>query len=292
MPQGTSAARSTSSPTPRCRPTQVNTGQVFDQSYMQNAAIGSGNRDYQTVLNQAPESRRWTRPIPQGLRFDGRRERLFHRRPGHHRSGDRDLGTVTSTSTPFGEIQFQTGASRPSTAAPPAGSSTWSPSRAETSSPEPSTSATARTPSRRAATTSTLELDSHTSAVLAATLGGPILRDKLWFFAAYELINSELTPTGSPTTRSQQGAELPGQAHLADRPRAGGSTGKFSGDPAESTTQRRHYGAGGHGLPRAGHHAFVSAELSAVLSDSLMWNMTLGLYRFETATSIRSPAIW
>ena len=34
-------------------PTQVNIGQVFDQRYMQDSAIGSTNRDYLVVVNQA-----------------------------------------------------------------------------------------------------------------------------------------------------------------------------------------------------------------------------------------------
>ncbi|MBP2649144.1 MAG: TonB-dependent receptor, plug [Gemmatimonadetes bacterium] len=39
--------------TPVVDPTQVSTGQVFERSYMQDSAIGSTNRDYLTVVNQA-----------------------------------------------------------------------------------------------------------------------------------------------------------------------------------------------------------------------------------------------
>jgi hypothetical protein len=39
--------------TPVIDPTQVNTGQIFEQSYMQNSAIGSVNRNYLVVVNQA-----------------------------------------------------------------------------------------------------------------------------------------------------------------------------------------------------------------------------------------------
>ncbi len=39
--------------TPVVDPTQVNTEQIFDQGYLQNASIGSRNRDYTAVLVQA-----------------------------------------------------------------------------------------------------------------------------------------------------------------------------------------------------------------------------------------------
>ncbi len=40
---------------------------------------------------------------------------------------------------------------------------------------------------------------------LSATLGGPIAKDKLWFFASLETINSESTPFSAPATRDFEG---------------------------------------------------------------------------------------
>ncbi len=54
MPEGTfSGEINVIDETPVIDPTQVNTGQVFDSSYMQNSAIGSVNRNYLTVVNQS-----------------------------------------------------------------------------------------------------------------------------------------------------------------------------------------------------------------------------------------------
>ena len=53
MPKGTfSGEIEVIDETPVIDPTQVNTGQVFERTYMQNSAIGSVNRNYLTVVNQ------------------------------------------------------------------------------------------------------------------------------------------------------------------------------------------------------------------------------------------------
>ncbi len=45
----------------------------------------------------------------------------------------------------------------------------------------------------------------------SATLGGPIVRDKVWFFGAADLVDSKRTPTEAPTTRDFQGLNLMGK---------------------------------------------------------------------------------
>ena len=46
----------------------------------------------------------------------------------------------------------------------------------------------------------------------AATFGGPILRDKAWFFVSAEQVDSEATPTESPSTRNFEGTNLMAKA--------------------------------------------------------------------------------
>lgn len=66
----------------------------------------------------------------------------------------------------------------------------------------------------------------------AATLGGPVMEDKLWFFASYEDIDTERTPTGSVLTRKFEGqnyiGKLTWQANQSWQ-----VVGKYSSDPAE-----------------------------------------------------------
>ncbi len=45
------------------------------------------------------------------------------------------------------------------------------------------------------------DLQESSNLAIEATLGGPIIRDRLWFFASFYRGESNLTPEGSPTTR-------------------------------------------------------------------------------------------
>jgi hypothetical protein len=49
------------------------------------------------------------------------------------------------------------------------------------------------------------DLDASSSRIIGATLGGPIVRDLLWFFAAFENQRLESTPDGAPETRVENG---------------------------------------------------------------------------------------
>jgi len=66
----------------------------------------------------------------------------------------------------------------------------------------------------------------------AATLGGPIRQDRLWFFAAFASTDSQRTPTGSILTRHQKGtgslAKLSWQINPSWR-----AVGEYSADPLE-----------------------------------------------------------
>ncbi|MEJ2189406.1 MAG: TonB-dependent receptor [Acidobacteriota bacterium] len=118
----------------------------------------------------------------------------------------------------------------------------------------------------------------------SATLGGPILRDRMWFFAAYEWTSDSFTPNGSPTTQDDTAqnylAKITWQIDPSWR-----LTAKYSGAP----TNTDNFAASQFRAPEATAHgsstnSVLSAELSSVLSDSLLWNTTLGLHRYDTAT--------
>jgi hypothetical protein len=116
---------------------------------------------------------------------------------------------------------------------------------------------------------------------LGASLGGPILRDTLWFFAAYQLTDSDRTPTGAPETREFRGqyplAKLTWQLSPSWR-----AVAKYSSDPVEIDYQNA--------------SPFVASEASAFqeqggsifgitvdgsLTDRLLWNASLGSFSSE-----------
>jgi len=114
---------------------------------------------------------------------------------------------------------------------------------------------------------------------IAATLGGPIVRDKLWFFAAYELVNSKRTPSGSPTTRDFDGQNYNLKLTWQMTP-SWRLMGRASGDPAEIANHNASQFTAPEANSRQKQGADVYAlELNAVLSDSLMWNTVAGAYR-------------
>jgi hypothetical protein len=118
----------------------------------------------------------------------------------------------------------------------------------------------------------------------AGTIGGPIKRDKLWFFASVQDGISENTPLNSDVTRKFSGIDWIGkltwQAASAHR-----VTFKVSGDPAEIDNA--------HGLgtlpfvaPEAAAFQeqggqIYQAELNSVLSDTLLLTAQIGVNRQE-----------
>jgi outer membrane receptor protein involved in Fe transport len=101
----------------------------------------------------------------------------------------------------------------------------------------------------------------------------------VWFFVAYQYVDSDFTPIGSPTTRSSTGnyplAKLTWQISPSWR-----ATGKYTSDPADFNN----FNASSFVEPEAGGFQtqgadIYSAELNGVLSDSLMWNTVISAYR-------------
>ncbi len=161
--------------TPVIDPTQVSNSQIFDATYLQNAAIGSANRSYQNMLYQA-------------------------------------AGADSSTES----------AGNPSVFGSTSGENTYYIDGMDTT--DPITSTFAANFNYDANELNAQFID------IAATLGGPLLRDKLWFFVAYEYVNNEQTPTFSTNTWGFEGnypfAKLSWQAGSSWR-----VVGKYSGDP-------------------------------------------------------------
>jgi len=270
--------------TPVVDPTQVNTGQIFDRSYMQSSAIGSGNRSYNTVVNQ-------TAGVVGGGEWAGvSQPRVLGSTIGENAyfiDGMDTTNPVMATATAvlnfdaIGEIQLQTGGFEAEY-----GRATGGIVNLVTRSGGNQLSGTVDARYRDASFQESgdhFEDDLTTRhGVLGATLGGPILRDRVWFFTSYGWINDVFTPIGSPTTRDQEGqnylAKITWQIDPGWRLSA-----KYTTDP----TTWDNYDADRVRMPGAtrmkkGTTAVLSTELAAVLSDSLLWSTSLGTYDYES----------
>jgi len=269
--------------TPVIDPTQVNTGQIFERGYMQNSAIGSASRDYMVVVNQTAG----VTVVPWG---DEPQSQVFGSTIGENAyfidgvdTTDPTTGTATVKMNfdAIGEIQFQTGGFEAEY-----GRATGGILNLVTRSGGNQFSGTLDIRYRDESFQEsgehydTSELDTSFQQH-SFTLGGPILRDKVWFFASYERRSDDFTPIGSPTTREEKRrnylAKITWQIDPSWR-----LTGKYSSAPSHTNNRS----ASRWRLPEAtdfarDDSAVFSGELSSVLSDSLLWNTTLGVYRFD-----------
>lgn len=265
--------------------TRVNTGQVFRESYLQASAIGSGNRDYTTVINQAagvvggalwagvPQSRVLGSTIGENAFFiDGM-------------DATNPVMATTTTRLNFdaiGEIQLQTGGFEAEYGRATGGIVNLV-SKSGGNQFSGSLDVRYRDDGFQESGENfdADELDSRYS-VLGATLGGPVVRDRLWFFASWGRSEDIFTPTGALVAQDQQGETYLGKVtwqidsgwRLA---------GKFTTDPMTIDN----WGVDRWTLPEATAHkegttTLASADLSSVLSDSLLWGTTLGRYHYES----------
>jgi hypothetical protein len=284
MPQGSfSGEIEVVDETPVVDPTQVGSGQVFDGSYMQDSAIGSVNRTYYSIVTQTagvagggawggiPQPRVFGSTIGENAYFiDG----MDITDPSRATTG------VTLNFDAIDEIQLQTGGFEAEY-----GRATGGIINLVTRSGGNRFSGTIDVRYRDESFQEsgdrfdTAELDTSFEQY-SFTLGGPILRDRLWFFTSYEWTSDAFTPIDSPTTR-----ELERQDWLAkvtwqidDSWRM---TGKYSGHPAGTDN----FDASRQRQPTAtvfvsDETEVVSGELSGVLSDWLLWHTTVGAYRY------------
>ncbi|RLE31748.1 MAG: hypothetical protein DRJ61_10895 [Acidobacteria bacterium] len=271
--------------TPVVDPTQVNTGQVFDQGYMQDSAIGSGNRSYTTVVNQ-------TAGVAGGGSWGGvAQPRVFGSTIGENAyfidgmdSTNPTMATATAVLNfdAIDEIQLQTGGFEAEF-----GRATGGIINLVTKSGGNDFSGAF---DARYRDDSFQESGDHFDAgesstkhqVFSATLGGPILQDRVWFFTSYQWVNDVFTPDGSPTTGEEKGQNFLGKLTWQIDP-GWRLSAKYTSNP----TTWDNWNASQWVMPEATSHAkdttsILSTELTSVLSDSLLWNTTLGTYSYET----------
>ncbi|MGE5233792.1 MAG: TonB-dependent receptor [Acidobacteriota bacterium] len=111
------------------------------------------------------------------------------------------------------------------------------------------------------------------------TLGGPILRDRLWFFTAYQYTDSRSTPESSPTTRKFVGNYYLGKLTWQANP-SWLLSGKFSSDPADID-----HSNAGRDIPEVATSFqtqggnVAQADLTGVLTPNLLWNLRGGISR-------------
>lgn len=119
------------------------------------------------------------------------------------------------------------------------------------------------------------------SRLLSATLGGRMVRDRAWFFAALEEGRVETTPTGSPATFSAEGKR--GFLKLTAQP-APGWLGVVKGHVNPEEWENVYAGpfvaAEAHGRWQS-DETIAQGELSAVLAGELLWELRAGSHRFD-----------
>lgn len=111
----------------------------------------------------------------------------------------------------------------------------------------------------------------------AATLGGPLLRDRLWFFTSAAVQDQKITPTESPTVDHFRGQDYLGKLSWQIDPRWR-AVFKASSTPATIAD----FNASQFVEPAAAATETQTAviyqgEASAVLSDRLLWELRLGV---------------
>ena len=270
--------------TPVVDPTQASTGQVFEHVYIQESAIGSANRDYLVVVNQAAgvaSGGSWGN-IPQPRVFGSTVGENAYFIDGVNATDPvMMIGTIDVNFDAIDEIQLLTGGFEAEH-----GFATGGIVNLLTRSGGNDFSGTL---DLRYRDDSFQESGDHYDAgelsskheVFGATLGGPILRDRLWFFASYQWIDDEYTPIASLTTYDDEApgylAKVTWQAHPSWR-----GVGTYSKQliSTENLFPSR-WVMPEAGLYAHGSYGVSSIQLSAVLSDSLLWETTAGRYEVD-----------
>jgi hypothetical protein len=123
------------------------------------------------------------------------------------------------------------------------------------------------------------DVDVSSNRTLSATLGGPILRDRLWFFAAIENGLEETTPVGAPKTRVYDANAFLGKLTWAINP-ANRLMLKYSTTPraVENAGTSRTRAPEATSLVEMSE-PISQLELNSVLTDALLLTVGLGINR-------------
>ncbi|MCD4748857.1 MAG: carboxypeptidase regulatory-like domain-containing protein, partial [Thermoanaerobaculales bacterium] len=255
---------------------QVNTQQVFDQDFLQNAAIGASGRDYLSIIGQVA-----------GVAGDANAS-VFGGMQTDNAFLIDGLNTTDPVTGTFGtnfnydaiqEVSFQTGGFEAEF-----GQATGGIINLVTKSGGNEFSGSFDVRFRDQSFIESgehFDPDEEVSSFrdVSATLGGPILRDKLWFFVSGEDVKTEIRWEGTHFPRVYEGQNYIAKTtwQMADSHRA---VFKYSTDPAE--------------IPGANMSQFVlesakytqkqggdiwQAEFNSVLSESVLLNAKLGIVR-------------
>ena len=259
-------------------PAQSGTGQTFTPDFLNRMAVGSANRDYTSVLSWAG-----------GSVDDGNgNPRVFGSTSGENSYLIDGLETTDPVVAQWGtsfvfdaiqEISFQTGGFEAEY-----GRATGGVVNVVTKSGGNGFSGTfdLRYHTEKFYTSGT-HFDASKRKIKyldpALTLGGPIVRDKLWFFVSGEKIESDYTPYRSPTTEKWKGTLYLGKAtwQASQNWRL---TAKLSGNPTDIDNAN----ADQFNLPEANYFQRQSSdiyqlEVAGVLSQNALFSAQAGYYR-------------
>jgi hypothetical protein len=272
--------------------TQVSTEQVFDFTYLQNAAIGSGGRSYQSILWQAAGA--------DSAGEDGSNPSIFGSTAGENTfyvDGMDTTDPITSTWAAqmnfdtIQEVQLQSAGYEAEYGRAIGGVVNV---LTKSGGNDFSGSFDARYRDE-----SFYESGDHYDASdlqtrryeVSATLGGPVVRDRLWFFVSYQYQDSEFTPSFNPDVTQFYEGNYP-FAKLTWQPDQNWRVvGKYSGDPVtivnDNANSLTHLDPDSQ-MNRDQGGYIAHAELNGVLSDALIWNTIFGVSR---STLERLPVV-
>jgi hypothetical protein len=275
---------------------QVDTGQVFDQDFLAKAAIGSGGRGYQSITMMAAGSTNSE---------DSGNASVYGSLGSENAYLVDGLNTTDPVTATFGtnfnydaiqEVNFLTGGFEAEY-----GQATGGIVNLVTKSGGNEFSGTLDI---RYRDSSFLESGEHYDPdtteterrQISATLGGPVIRDKLWFFVSAENIDSKYTPSYSvlgfqPATYNYKGWNYIGKMtwQVSNSHRA---IFKFSGDPAEIDNAISAWYAypEAERLQKQGGDIY-QAELNSVLSDAVLLTAQIGANRQQLSSEPMSGDI-
>jgi hypothetical protein len=253
---------------------QVNSRQVWDEDYLQYATVGTANRSYQNVLSQAAGVTGGSNPNVFGSTL-GENAYLI--------DGMNTTDTVTGTwATMFNmdavqELNFQTGGFEAEF-----GQATGGIVNLVTKSGGNDFSGSFDVRYRDQGMIENgdhFDKDQQTSSnqQYSFALGGPFLRDKLWFFTSLQYIDSTSQNAYTNFQRDWTGYQFLGKVtwQVSDANRL---IGKFSSDPAEipGVNSSISYTESARATQKQGGDIW-QLELNSVLSDSWLLNAQVGI---------------